>query len=127
MRVLVEPSWRSVGSSTLSNSPDDPLRERLPELDAPLIEGVDLPYGALYEHAVLVEGDERPEGRGCQMLRQDHARRATTLERPVGHEPVRRPVGPDLVGRLAERERLRLHEDVRHEQVVMSAERVQGL
>src|SRR5258708_2238541 len=40
---------------------DDPLRELLPELDAPLVEGVDVPDHALREHAVLVERDERPE------------------------------------------------------------------
>src|SRR5262245_9396172 len=33
----------------------DPLRERLAELDAPLVEGVDAPDGALREDAVLVE------------------------------------------------------------------------
>ena len=36
-------------------------RERLAELDPPLVEGVDAPDRALGEDAVLVEGDERAE------------------------------------------------------------------
>ena len=40
---------------------DDPLGERLAELDAPLVEGVDAPDDALREDGVLVERDERAE------------------------------------------------------------------
>ena len=37
---------------------DDPLGEDFAELDAPLVERVDVPDDALREHAVLVEGDQ---------------------------------------------------------------------
>src|ERR1051325_1275125 len=40
---------------------DDPLRELLAELHAPLVEGIDVPHDALGEHAVLVERDQRAE------------------------------------------------------------------
>src|SRR6185436_2304482 len=40
---------------------DDPLGQHLAQLDAPLVEGVDLPDRALGEDAVLVEGDELAE------------------------------------------------------------------
>src|SRR6476659_3053420 len=49
---------------------DDPLRERLPQLHAPLIEGVDLPDGALGEDAVLVERDQFAERSRRQLLEQ---------------------------------------------------------
>src|SRR5262245_43487753 len=49
---------------------DDPLRERLPELHAPLIEGVDLPDGALGEDAVLVERDQLAQRSRRQLLQQ---------------------------------------------------------
>jgi hypothetical protein len=49
---------RALGGGELG---DDPLRERLAELDSPLVEGVDAPHGSLREHAVLVEGDEGAE------------------------------------------------------------------
>src|SRR5439155_1463051 len=40
---------------------NDAQRQHLAELDPPLVEGVDVPDGALREHAVLVERDELPE------------------------------------------------------------------
>src|SRR6516165_2074766 len=40
---------------------DDPLRQHLAQLDAPLVERVDVPDDALGEHAVLVEGHEFSE------------------------------------------------------------------
>src|SRR5215470_7876303 len=49
---------------------DDRHRQRLAELDAPLVERVDVPDGPLREHAVLVERDERTEGVRGQLLRQ---------------------------------------------------------
>src|SRR5437660_12729484 len=45
---------------------DDALGELLAQLDAPLIEGVDVPDDALGEHAVLVEGDQLAERLGRQ-------------------------------------------------------------
>ncbi len=43
------------------------------------------------------------------------------------HEPVRRALGLDLLGRLAEGQRLGLGEDVRQEHVVVPAEGVERL
>src|SRR5262245_36861172 len=45
--------------------------ERLPELDAPLVERVDAPDCALHEDEVLVEGDERTEDARRQLLGED--------------------------------------------------------
>ena len=46
---------------------------------------------------------------------------------PVRHEPVGRAFGLDLLGRLAERQRFGLREDVRQQHVVMPAERIERL
>ena len=49
------------------------------------------------------------------------------LEDAVRHEPAGVPSARDLVRRLAERQRLGLREQVRHQQVVVLAERIQRL
>ena len=38
--------------------PDDTVCKHLSQFDTPLVEGVDVPYAALGEDLVLVEGDE---------------------------------------------------------------------
>src|SRR5688572_31368645 len=43
-------------------------RKLLPELDTPLVEGVDPPHDALREDDMLVEGDERPQCEGREPL-----------------------------------------------------------
>src|SRR6516162_10209788 len=45
---------------------DDPLRQDLAELDAPLIERIDVPDRALGEHAVLIERDQLAQCRRGQ-------------------------------------------------------------
>ncbi len=44
---------------------DDRLGQRLAELDAPLVEGVDVPDRALSEDAVLIQRHQRPEDRAA--------------------------------------------------------------
>src|SRR6478609_3883992 len=101
------------------------LRQHLAELDAPLVEGVHAPHRALYEHAVFVKGDQGAERVRREPLEQQGVRRAVALEDPVRHEPVVGALGLDLLCRLAESERLGLREDVRRQQVVMIAQRVE--
>ena len=86
-----------------------------------------LPDRALREDAVLVERDERAERERRQLLGEEHVRRAVALEDPVRDDRLGRPLGAHLRLGLAERERLGLREDVRHEDVVVVAERVQRL
>src|SRR5205823_11657040 len=85
VRRAVVPEWRLRRALEFG---DDALRELLPQLDAPLVERVDVPDHALREDAVLVERDQRPERLG-------------------------RALGAHFVGRLPEGERLGLGEDVR--------------
>ena len=50
---------------------DYPLGQDLPELDAPLVKGIDVPDRALGEDVVLIEGYQLSEGGGRELLRKD--------------------------------------------------------
>ena len=104
---------------------DDALGQHLAQLDAPLVERVDVPDDALGEHAVLVERDELAERFRREPLGEDRVRGTIALKHPVGNEAVRRALGLDLLARLAEGQRLGLREHVRQQHVVVPAERVQ--
>src|SRR5438093_12098227 len=99
---------------------DNALGQYLAKFHAPLVEGVNLPEGALGEHAVLVKGDQLAENFRREPIGEDSIRRAVAREDAVGYEPVRRALGLDLLRRLPERQRLGLGEDVRQEHVVMA-------
>ncbi len=79
------------------------------------------------EHRVLVKGNEFAENFRREPIGEDCVRWAIALEDAVRHEPVRHPLGLDLLGRLAECQRLGLGEDVRNEYVVVATERVERL
>src|SRR5581483_6652255 len=103
---------------------DDPARERLAELHAPLVERVDVPDGSLGEDLVLIERDQPPQGPRIELVGQDRGRRPVAREGPVRNQRLRDSLGPDLVARPAERERLGLGEQVGHQQVVVAADHV---
>src|SRR5262245_40301358 len=69
-RVVVEVG-RRVGREFSAEFWDDGERELLPELDAPLVERVDVPHRALGEHTVLVERDELAERVGGEARGKD--------------------------------------------------------
>ncbi len=121
---MVELSCFSFGSSAGLQLGDDRDGERLAQLDPPLVEGVDPPDRPLGEDAVLVEGDQGAERERVEPLGEDRVGGAVALHHPVRHDLLRRPLGPHLLRRLAEGERLALREDVRHQEVVVVAERV---
>src|SRR5215472_10701295 len=98
---------------------DDAQRQYLAELDAPLVERVDVPYRALGEHAVLVESHELAERCGRQPRQQKRVGRAVTLKGAVGHEPVGRTLGADFLWRLAEGKCFALREYVGEQHVVL--------
>ena len=104
---------------------DDALRQHFAELDTPLIEGIDVPDGALRKYAVLVESDEFAQDFRRQPLGKNGVRWAIAFEHAMRHQPVRRAFGLDLLGRLAERERFGLREYVGNEDVMMPAKRIE--
>src|SRR6476660_4984532 len=106
---------------------DNPLGQLLAEFDTPLVERVDVPNGTLCKDAVFVESDEFTESFGGEPLDQNRVRWTVTFEDPVWHEPVRRALRLDLLGCLAEGQRLGLGEHIREENIVVTAERIQRL
>src|SRR5437870_3511863 len=104
---------------------DNPLGQYFAKFHTPLVERVNLPDGALGEHAVLVEGDQLAEHVRRELLGEDRVRRAVALKYPMGYEPIRRALHLDLLPCLAEGQRLSLSEDVRQEHVVVAAELVE--
>src|SRR5262245_41969469 len=103
---------------------DDPLRKSLAQLHTPLIEGVDLPDRALGEDAMLVERNQFAHCGRRQGLQQQGVRRAVALKQPVRHEPIRGSLCLDLVGGLAEGQRLGLRKDVGNQHIVVPAKRI---
>src|SRR5699024_7149534 len=93
-------------------------RELLAEFHAPLVEGVDSPHRPLHEGDVLVQRDELPEHGRAEFGGDDRGRGPVARKGPGGDEILGGALGAHLLGRLAERERASLGEEVRHEQVV---------
>ena len=67
---------------------DDLVGQDLAELDAPLVEAVDVPDDALGEDGVLVEGYQLAEGRGVELVGYQHVRGAVAFEDAVGFGTV---------------------------------------
>ena len=95
--------------------------QHLAELDAPLVEAVDVPDAALGEGDVLVVGDEGAEGARGELLREYRRRRPVAEEGLVRDELVGRALGLELRGRLADHEGLGLREEVGGEHPVQGA------
>ena len=91
---------------------DNPLGQLLAQFDTPLVERVDVPNRSLCKNTVLVESNELAESFGSELLDQNCVRRPITLEDPVRHKPVRCAFCLDLLGCLAEGQRLGLGKDV---------------
>ena len=90
----VELSCASAGSDSALELGDDPLRQDFAELDAPLIERVDVPDHALDEHAVLVERDQLAEHFRRQPVDQDRVRGPVAFEHAVWHQRSRASLPP---------------------------------
>ncbi len=91
---------------------DDALGEDFAELDAPLVEGVDVPEDALGEDAHFVEGDEAAEDEWCEFFGEDDIGRAVAVENAVRGERGGGAFGFDFGEGFAESEGLGLREDI---------------
>ena len=106
---------------------DDALGEDFAEFDAPLVEGVDVPEDALGEDAHFVEGDEAAEDEWCEFFGKDDIGWAVAFEDAVWGECGGGAFGFDFGEGFSESEGLGLREDIRHEEVVVTADRIEGL
>src|SRR5215510_1098838 len=106
---------------------DNLLRQHLTKLDAPLVERINAPDGALGEDGVLVERHKLAERCWRELFGEDGIRRTVTLEHPVRHQPIRCALGLDFLGRLAKGQCLGLREDVRQEYVVVPTQWIERL
>src|SRR5512147_1968909 len=103
--------------------PDDLRREHLAEFYAPLIERIDVPDHALYEHAVFVQRHQPTQRRGRQCVEQQRVRRPVAFERAMRHQSAGRAFRFDFFGRFAERKRLALRQHVRNQHLVVFTKR----
>ena len=62
---------------------DDALGQYLAQFDAPLIERIDVPDGALSKDAMFVKRDQLPERLRREPFGKDGVRRPVALEDPV--------------------------------------------
>jgi len=65
--------------------PDDTVCKHLSQFDAPLVAGVDVPYAALGEDLVLVEGDELAQDVWGELWRENGVRGPVSLKYTVWH------------------------------------------
>lgn len=107
----------------------DGLGERLAQLDAPLVEAVDVPDDALSEDLVLVGGDEGAESEWSQLLDHNRVGGAVSGEHLVRHEILELfaleasllQLGTHLLFSLAKGERLGLSQKVSQQQFVVDS------
>src|SRR6516225_4400208 len=104
---------------------DDPLRQDLSQLHAPLIERVDAPDRALREDTVFVKRNQLSEALRSQFFGEDDVRRPISLKHPMRYKPVGRTLRLHLLSRFAERQGLGLCTHVRNQQVVVPADDVE--
>src|SRR5262249_43688703 len=85
------------------------------------------PDGALREDTVLIECHECAERLRRQPLGENGARWPVAFESAVWHEPFRCAFGLDLFRRLAKGQGFSLGKDVRQQEVMVLAERIESL
>src|SRR5215510_406943 len=103
------------------------LGQHLAQLDAPLIEGVNIPDRPLRENGLFVEGDEFAEDFRGESLGEDRIRWTVALEYTGGYERIRCSFCLYILRRFAEGQCLSLREDVGHQHVMVPAERIERL
>src|SRR5579859_774731 len=106
---------------------DNPLGQHFTQLDAPLIERIDVPDGPLNEDLMFIERDQLAQRLWRQSLCQDSIGRVVALKGAMRYLEVWPAIRLYLFGCLAEGQCLRLGEQVCHEYIVVRAERIQGL
>ena len=102
---------------------NDPLRQHLPQFHAPLVIRIDRPDRALREHVVLIQRHQRTQDIRCQRLGQNKVGGPVPFGHPERDLKFRVAFSGKLLGGLAESQRLRLREQIGHQQIVMVGQR----
>ena len=97
----------------------DFLREALAQLNAPLIERVDVPHCTLGESEMLVVDDERTQGSWCNLLGKDGSGWAVAEERLVLVQLCWRVLGFELLLAFSDHKCFGLSEEIRGEHLLM--------
>src|ERR1039458_8089734 len=102
---------------------NDSLGEHLAQLDAPLIERINVPNRALREYAVLVKRDQLAEHFRREPIGENDIGRTIAFKNAMWHKPVRRAFGFDFLRSFAKGQRLGLRKNIRQENVVVTSQR----
>src|SRR5690606_32527723 len=102
-------------------------RELLAELDAPLIERIDVPDDALGEHLVLVEGEELAQRSRIEPGKENHGARPIAGMHLVWNQALdlhsrqllRLEISTHLLGALPERKRLCLGKAIGERKILL--------
>ena len=103
-----------IGSARAFEFGNNFLGKHFAQLDAPLIERINVPNRPLRENAVLVQRNERAQHFGREFIGENDIARTIAFKRPMRHEPIGCAFRFDLLCRFPERQRFRLGENVRH-------------
>src|SRR6516225_8693825 len=76
------------GLSLVLKFGNDALCQNLAQLDAPLVERINIPQDALGEYGVFVKGDQLAQACRSKLLCQNRVGWPVAFENPVWHEPV---------------------------------------
>lgn len=116
----------------ITQFPQHRAGQLLAQFHAPLVEGIHVPDNPLDKDPMLVQGDERTQGAGCQALEQQGVAGPVALKHPMwrqlGDAPLLHARSPHLGSHLIQsatcHQRLGLGEEVGHEDGVMLAQGV---
>ncbi len=103
----------------------DSLSQLFSQFDTPLVERVNAPNHTLREDTVFVERDEFTKILRRQAFRQDRIGGPIAFEDAVGHQPIGRPLGPNLLCRLPKGQCLALSKHIGHQDIMMPANRIE--
>src|SRR6266403_6273627 len=109
------------------NLRDDALRKRLAQLNAPLVEGIDVPDHALGEDGVFVQSHQLAQSFRRQLFSEDRVRWTITFEYPMGNEPFGSALCLHLFRSLAECQCLGLRANIGNQHIVVAAKWVERL
>ena len=105
---------------------NDPLRQHLAQLHAPLVERIDFQMAPWVKTECSYRAISLPSIAGVSRQPESCSKAGCLQRRDEGPaSPAYLPL--DLLRRLAESERFGLREDIRHQNIVMMAERIQRL